>query len=172
MLSLLLGAGANVNAREYAGKTPLYYAINALGNSQPALETGTGPSSEVRATMITELLRAGASLDTCRATGDTAEDIIHRDETAEDTIRSVESYGSATLAENEHWCATKRLVAGVRQHGSYKRYARSFHRDVLAVRGLAQRGKLSTSDPVLNFLARLGDNGVVWHVLEYWRATN
>ena len=39
-------------------------------------------------------------------------------------------------------------------------------------RGLAQRGKLSTSDPVLNFLARLGDNGIVWHVLEYWRATN
>ena len=58
-------------------------------------------------------------------------------ETAEDTIRSVESYGSATLAENEHWYAIKRLVAGVRQHGSYKRYARSFHRDVLAVRGLA-----------------------------------
>ena len=51
-------------------------------------------------------------------------------------------------------------------------HARSFHRDVLTVRGLAQRGKLSTDDPVLNFLARLGDNGVVWHVLEYWRATN
>ena len=66
----------------------------------------------------------------------------------------------------------KAMVAGVRQHGSYKRYARSFHRDVLTVRGLAQRGKLSTNDSVLNFLARLGDNGVVWHVLEYWRATN
>ena len=65
-----------------------------------------------------------------------------------------------------------RIVAGVRQHGSYKRYARSFHRDVLAVRGLAQRGKLRTDDSVLNFLARLGDNGVVWHVLSFWRATN
>ena len=49
---------------------------------------------------------------------------------------------------------------------------RTPHSDVLAVRGLAQRGKLSTDDSVLNFLARLGDNGVVWHVLEYWRATN
>ena len=76
------------------------------------------------------------------------------------------------LAEDEHWRAIKRLVTGVRQHGSYKRYARSFHRDVLAVRGLAQRGKLSTDDSVLNFLARLGDNGVVWHVLSFWRATN
>ena len=64
------------------------------------------------------------------------------------------------------------MVAGVRQHGSYKRYARSFHLDVLTVRGLAQRGKLSTDDSVLNFLARRADNGVVWHVLEYWRATN
>ena len=64
----------------------------------------------------------------------------------------------------------------------YKRYARSFHRDVLVVRGLAQRGKLSmgpppsypspSSLPVLNFLARLGDNGVVWHILGYWRATD
>ena len=76
------------------------------------------------------------------------------------------------LEENEDWLAAKRLVAGVRKYGTYKRYARSFHRDVLTVRGLAQRGKLSTDDSVLNFLARLGDNGVVWHILGYWRATD
>ena len=74
--------------------------------------------------------------------------------------------------DTEDWRAIKRLVAGVRKYGSYQRYARSFHRDVLAVRGLAQRGKLSTEDSVLKFLSRLGDNGIVWHVLEYWRATN
>ena len=74
--------------------------------------------------------------------------------------------------DTEDWRAIKRLVAGVRKYGSYKRYARSFHRDVLAVRGLAQRGKLRTDDPVLNFLARLGDNGVCWHILSFWRATN
>ena len=44
--------------------------------------------------------------------------------------------------------------------------------DVLTVRGLAQHGKLSTDDSVLSFLARRADNGVVWHVLEYWRTTN
>ena len=66
--------------------------------------------------------------------------------------------GMPNLAEDEHWRTIKRLVAGVRQHGSYKRYA--------------QRGKLSTNDSVLNFLARLGDNGVVWHILGYWRATD
>ena len=76
------------------------------------------------------------------------------------------------MAGDEHWMEIKARVAGVRKYGSYKRYARSFHRDVLTVRGLAQRGKLRTDDPVLNFLARLGDNGVCWHVLSFWRATN
>ena len=146
MVSLLLTAKADVNAPNFSYKSPLCLAI-----LHP---------SEIRTTMITELLRSGASLDACRGP-----------ETAERVIQIHES-GRPHLAENEHWRAIKRLVAGVRQHGSYKRYARSFHRDVLAVRGLAQRGKLSTNDPVLNFLARLGDNGVCWHILSFWRATN
>ena len=66
---------------------------------------------------------------------------------------------------------------------------RAPHREVLAVRGLAQRGKLevplwptvrtgelfgkwSTEHSALNFLARLGDNGVCWHILTYWRGTD
>ena len=36
---------------------------------------------------------------------------------------------------------------------------------------LAQRGKLKTEHRALNFLARHGDNGVVWHILTYWRPT-
>ena len=76
------------------------------------------------------------------------------------------------MGRNEHWLATKRLIAGVRKYGTFKRYMRAPHRDVLAVRGLAQRDKLATKDPVLDFLARLGDNGVCWHILSFWRATN
>ena len=110
--------------------------------------------------MVTELLRAGATLDAC-----------HGDEKAEDVIQRHESDHSA-LAENEDWLATKRLVAGVRKYGTYKKYVRAPHRDVLAVRGLAQRGKLLTDDPVLSFLARRADNGVAWKILEYLRATN
>ena len=72
----------------------------------------------------------------------------------------------------DNFLKVKALVAGVRQHGSYKRYMRAPHRDVLACRGLAQRGKLSTEHRALNFIARQGDNGIVWTVLSYWRATN
>ena len=146
MLSLLLTAKANVNAQDFSSESPLCVAIEH--------------PSELRTTMITELLRSGASLDACRGP-----------ETAERVIQIHES-GRPHLAENEHWRAIKRLVAGVRKYGTFKKYMRAPHRDVLAVRGLAQRGKLSTNDPVLHFLARLGDNGVVWHVLSFWRATN
>ena len=53
-------------------------------------------------------------------------------------------------------------------------------REFLALRGLAQRGKLavqigtygSRGHSALEFLARLGDNGVCWHILTYWRATD
>ena len=48
---------------------------------------------------------------------------------------------------------------------------RAPQREMLAVRGLAQRGKLRTDHPVLAFLAKQGDNGVVWHILTYWRPT-
>ena len=57
-------------------------------------------------------------------------------------------------------------------HGSYETLDRAPHRDVLACRGLAQRGKLSTEHRALNFLAKQGDNGIVWTVLSYWRATD
>ena len=52
------------------------------------------------------------------------------------------------------------------------------HREFLAVRGLAQRGNLAVQDWhsdtfretwALEFLARLGDNGLVWNVLSFWR---
>ena len=104
------------------------------------------------------LLRAGASLD---------------DEAAENGYKAAEDivknyYGNS---DNEATVAIKALIAGVRKYGTYKKYMRAPHRDVLACRGLAQRGKLSTKHSALNFLARLGDNGVVWHVLTYWRPT-
>ena len=87
------------------------------------------------------------------------------------SINDIDAIGY-TLLNCCAWIEIKALVAGVRKHGTYKKYVRAPHRDVLAVRGLAQRGKLSTDDSVLNFLARLGDNGVCWHILSFWRATN
>ena len=110
------------------------------------------------------LLRAGASLDHKERQEDAADG--WETVTAEFWIES--HYSNQ---DDERVIAMKALVAGVRQHGTYKRYMRAQHREVLAVRGLAQRGKLKTEHHALNFLARLGDNGVCWHILTYWRPT-
>ena len=106
------------------------------------------------------LLRAGASLDSCNT-----------DETIEEVMQARETFSPALL-ESDHWLATKALIAGVRKHGTYKKYMRAPHRDVLTMRGLAQRGKVQTDHRALSFLAMQGDNGIVWNILSYWRATN
>ena len=154
MVKLLLDAKANPNARCSDGDTPLKRAIEETGD----LETTLAISRM--------LLRSGASLD-CdkRSSGEliSAEDIMSH------------YYGEGddeSSGYNETVVALKALFAGVRKHGTYKRYMRAPHRDVLAVRGLAQRGKLRTDHPVLAFLAKQGDNGVVWHILSYWRPDN
>ena len=109
--------------------------------------------------IVTLLLKGGASLDECRH-GRSAEAVFNQ-------ARQTENW-----ADDENVRAVKALIGGVRKHGSYKRYVRAPHRDVLACRGLAQRGKLRTDDRALAFLAAQGDNGIVWTVLSYWRAAN
>ena len=157
MIRLLLDAKANPNAKDQMGYgtatrklvTPLFYAID---NMNPT-------SRDIRFSIARMLIRAGASLDSCKD-----------DEPVEEVIKARESI-VPTLSEDDCWLEVKALVAGVRQHGTYKRYMRAPHREVLAVRGLAQRGKLSTEHRALNFIAKLGERGVVWHILTYWRPT-
>ena len=97
----------------------------------------------------------------------TAENIMSRcyDDSDDEDENYSDEYRASVIA-------LKALIAGVRKHGTYKKYMRAPHRDVLAVRGLAQRGKLRTDHPALAFLAKRGDNGVVWHILSYWRPDN
>ena len=113
--------------------------------------------------IVTLLLKGGACLDACLRK---ASDIPRSAETVFN-----EAWQTEDWADDVNVLAVRDLLDGVRKHGSYKRYMRAPHRDVLACRGLAQRGKLSTEHRALNFIARQGDNGIVWTVLSYWRAT-
>ena len=146
MVELLLSAGANPNTRNSHGRTALSAHVDFC--SSPSMEC------------VTALLRAGASLD--RA---------FRDIPLEAQVRYTEMPA-----------AIKALVSGVRRAGSFKRYVREPHREVLALRGLAMRGHLAPRgtrrtrrtqqwEAAVAFLARHGDNGVVWNVLSFWRAT-
>ena len=154
MVELLLSAGANPNTRNSHGRTALSAHVDFC--SSPSMEC------------VTALLRAGASLD--RAYDEHTFEEYH--------------YEFIDLYEDPRsfWPAMKALVAGVRRNGSFKRYLREPHRAVLALRGLAMRGHLALKGTrrtrgtewkaAAAFLARLGDNGVVWNVLSFWRATN
>ena len=146
MVKLLLSAGANPNTRNESGRTPLSAHVRFCYT----------PSVEC----VTALLRAGASLDR-----------VFQEQAFEQQYRYPETPA-----------AIKTLVAGVRRNGSFKRYVREPHREVLALRGLAMRGHIvprgtrrtrgtGNWKAAVAFLARHGDNGVVWNVLSFWRAT-
>ena len=70
---------------------------------------------------------------------------------------------------DEQWLAVKRLVADVRAvGGTYPAYLHEHRKQVLMLRCLATKGRATTTDPVMNFLEQLGDNGVIWKVLSFW----
>ena len=151
MVSLLLSAGADPNTRNNFGRTPLN--AHVMFCQTPSVEC------------VTALLRAGASLDRVRY---------------ENSFEESHSPDSDDEPETREifWPAMRALVAGVRRAGSFKSYCREPHREVLMLRGLAMRGHLmprrrtrGTAEwtAAVAFLARLGDNGVVWNVLSFWR---
>ena len=90
------------------------------------------------------------------------------------------------LAQNEAFVEAKALISGVRAcGGSWKSYCRLPHKEVLRLRSLVSRGRAlpvrtqrrrprgrdGRQDCAVTFLCKLGDNGVVWKILEFWQAT-
>ena len=157
MIQLLLSAGADPNARNELERT----VLSAL------VKYGRSPSVEC----VTALLRAGASIDR-----------VYKEHPLEHHFPdSDEPDIDGRDIDRSFWPAVRALAAGVRRNGSFKRYLREPHREVLLLRGLAMRGHLmprrrtrGTAEwtAAVAFLARLGDNGVVWNVLSFWRAAN
>ena len=96
---------------------------------------------------------------------------------AEATMRDGETKFPG-LARNEAFVEAKALIAGVRAcGGSWKSYCRLPHKEVLRLRSLVSRGRAlpvksdARQDGAVRFLCKLGDNGVVWKILEFWQAT-
>jgi hypothetical protein len=74
------------------------------------------------------------------------------------------------LGDDDFLVACKNIIEGLRAAGSLAAYHRIPRKKILVLRSLYNRGRATTEDPVMKFLCRLGDNGVVWNVLSYWRA--
>ena len=163
LLTSLLHAGANPNLKVDEA-TPLAAVIDALL---------AVPDSSWSLPVVASLLRYGASLDNCESTL-SAEDLIAREERGWPWL-ATQSQGARCFQ------AAKTLIHGVRAAGSWKKYcrARCPHREILALRSLAMRGYIAPYQRrrtrgaeykiAIAFVARLGDNGVVWNILSFWR---
>ena len=123
--------------------------------------------------LLTTLLRAGASLDSESEISD------------DPTTRSFEEWLNRINGDAEHIGAIRNLVASVRAAGSWKAHCRLAHKEVLRLRSLVARGRVKLprarrrsprdrgvrQERALAFVARQGDNGIVWNILSFWRAT-
>ena len=156
MVRLLLLAGADVNARlTYGGTTPMGYFPVYANRVQPRQVLSTN-----LLVICKLLLRAGASID----------DVNSRTDWEPDTSMEAVLQQRARPADDEEWLAVKRLVAEVRAAGgTYRAYLHEHRKQLLMLRCLAtKKGRATTTDPVMNFLVQLGDNGVIWKVLSFW----
>ena len=148
VICILLAAGATVDMGRGNGHTPLFSIYHC---------------DESTIDVVTILLRAGASLD-----------FQHR----QGWTRSFEQHLSFLGGSSaEHVGAIRTLVASVRAAGSWKAHCRLAHKEVLRLRSLVARGRAKLRDRharqkrALEFVVRQGDNGIVWHILSFWRET-
>ena len=161
--------------------TPLRAAI-VHGFGRNTNDDDYSPSGTME--MIKLLLRHGAPLDDAGYAGPGGESggPFSVQFSAEATMRDGETKFPG-LARNEAFVEAKALIAGVRACcGSWKSYCRLPHKQILRLRSLLSRGRARPRrEPILQkraaayrsivFLCKLGDNGVVWKILEFWQAT-
>ena len=67
----------------------------------------------------------------------------------------------------EPWHECKALIAGPRAAGSWTVFERI---PLVVLRSLYLKDRATTDDAVMEFVFGLGDNGVFWNVLSFWRA--
>ena len=84
------------------------------------------------------------------------------------------------LAQDEYFIKARELIAGTQEDGSFKSFMRRPHRSILRLRSLVSRGRAAPKKwsprgldrRAIEFLVKLGDNGIVWNILSFWKETN
>ena len=176
MVSLLLSAGANVHARtKHHRTTPIASTVDGWSITAHT-RLLRRLSTESLLDIFELLLHAGAQLDNVAMTESETRPkklgILDRIKTSEGTVDGQHLFWLKSryrlLATDAHFQEIKSISAQVLAAGSYGAYLHEQRKRVLTLRELANLGRAATRDPVLNFLVRLGDNGVVWNVLSHW----
>ena len=137
----------------------------------------------MRLNLASMLLRAGAHVESI-AYNHEQSDITYSASWCVAQALAKKSY----LLQDRHFIEARTLVTGITEAGSYKKWLRRPHRSVLRLRSLISRGRATLkrrrsrrraaggSDAraahAIEFLVKLGDNGIVWNILSFWKETN
>ena len=157
MISLLLSAGADVNLEGGRYGFPISMVVQKL--DQPRR-----PGTAVLAEVVTMLLRAGASVDSSSASNVSGWQVMRNVSSVVDQSGDDPRY--AKLLADPHFLTIKAQIDGVHAAGSWRAYIMAPRLEVLTLRGLANRGKIRSTDPALNNLVAL-PNELICQVLAY-----
>ena len=182
LFQILVESGADLNAREsirwggdYSHEGHGSLLARILIEFGERLDDGHSLSPDI----VTALLRAGARVDSIfEDQGETY--------SASWCLNLALAY-RPELAQDEHYIKTRDLIVGIQEDGSFKRFMRRPHREILRLRSLFSRGRATPpcaircrrlrcygaarQDYAMEFLVKQPDNGIVWNILSFWRAT-
>ena len=188
---MLVQAGADLNARKFLafgreypyGTVPIKVQASLL--ARVLFFFGADPQREdslMRLNLASMLLRAGAHVESI-AYNHEQSDITYSASWCVAQALAKKSY----LLQDRHFIEARSLVIGITEDGSYKKWLRRPHRSVLRLRSLVSRGRATLrrrrsrrrargsdaqAEHAITFLIKLGDNGVVWNILSFWKETN
>ena len=166
VISLLLDAGANINATTPNADSGVYIAgETALTNAIDWFRYDNDEFSEKALAWVSLLLRRGAKLDNCWGGRSAEECLRHVEEPSAfpDLQDAYDVTRSPTGKTKEYVTACKKLIADERRR-RYMLPRRAF----LRLRSLQLRGR-AKPDALLDAVARL-PNELAWHVLSFWPA--
>ena len=160
LVQVFLDAGANVNATNRGGETPLglTLACSIWGS------TYRRDLSRSCLDVVTRLLRAGAGLDAINGDNESAEDMLRDDEASDNRLSS-------------DFYACKTLVSDYRAAGqTWKGYVRALPKELLRLRSLVARGRArekmrtrtKTPREIALLFAPTFPNELFWGIMTYW----
>jgi hypothetical protein len=158
MISLLLSAGADINHEGGNFGFPIAIVVGKLNRSNC-------PDSALIEKVVTMLLRAGASVDSSSASNVSGWQVMRNVSSVVDQSGDDPRY--AKLLADPHFLTIKAQINGVHAAGSWRAYIMAPRLEVLTLRGLANRGKIRSTDPALNNLVAL-PNELICQVLAFW----
>jgi len=191
-LLLEFGANPNVTVRVSEGVSPSEsFNTTLLGKVIFTIRFTRSLPPEQFPGVALALLRAGARVDSPHNDGTNLTWVLEQrrrvlEQRRLHWERSAQDEEALARRNNYDLCprfiALSKLITDVAAAGSFKKWLRGAHRDVLTLRTQIQRGRAALPAPrrrprgrdalqrnALAFVLRQGDNGVVWKILSFWR---